>query len=87
MPRKPEMLAACGEKISGFADDIVERRIVIGHERSLLETTHDDLRCTVDAPSGGLPLTIYAETFETVRLGWTNLSQKLTTAVGRSEAD
>jgi hypothetical protein len=42
---------------------------VIGHERSPIETPHNDLRFAVEALSGGLPLTIYAERRTTVSLG------------------
>ena len=58
---------------------IVERRIVIGHERSPIETTHNDLRLAVEALSGGLPLTIYARRFESVRIGSDKFSSELTT--------
>ena len=36
-----------------FVDGAVEDGVVIAHERSPLETTHDDLRFAVDPPSGG----------------------------------
>jgi hypothetical protein len=63
-----------------FADGVVERRIVIGHERSPIETTHNDLRLAVNALSGGLPLTIYAESLESVRFGSDSFSGELTNA-------
>lgn len=66
---EPEAQVGRGEKIGDFADGIVERRIVIGHERSPIETPHNDLRFAVEALSGGLPLTIYAERRKTVSLG------------------
>jgi hypothetical protein len=66
---EPEAQPGSGEKIGDFADGVVERRIVIGHERSPVETTHNDLRFAVEALSGGLPLTIYAESLESVRFG------------------
>jgi hypothetical protein len=59
-------------------DGVVERRIVIGHERSPIETTHNDLRLAVETLSGGLPLTIYAEHLESVRLGSDDFSFVLT---------
>ena len=76
--RKPEAQVGRSEKIGDSADGVVERRIVIGHERSPIETTHNDLRCAVEALSGGLPLTIYAERLESVRLGSDNFSGELT---------
>lgn len=65
------------ENGSDLTYSLIERGIVIAHERSPLETTHDDFRFAVDAPSGGLstrfrsprPLTIYAENVENVRVG------------------
>lgn len=62
----------------GGLDGLVQRGIVIAHERSPWETTHDDLRWAVEAPSGGsyrpgIPpclLTIYAAMFESVRPGF-----------------
>jgi hypothetical protein len=51
---------------------------VIGHERSPIETTHNDLRFAVEPLSGGLPLTIYAESFESVRPGSDKFSSVLT---------
>jgi hypothetical protein len=51
---------------------------VIGHERSPIETTHNDLRFAVDSLSGGLPLTIYAESLKSVRLGSDKFSSVLT---------
>jgi hypothetical protein len=55
----------------------VERSIAIAHERSPLETTHDDLRLAVEPASGGCdrpgvvpcPLTIYAARARVVRVG------------------
>jgi len=52
----------------GLADRLVERGIVIVHERSPWKTTHDDLRDAAETPSGGWDrrgaqprlLTIYA---------------------------
>jgi hypothetical protein len=71
---EPEAQVGRGEKIGDFVDGIVARRIVIGHERSPIETTHNDLRFAVEALSGGLPLTIYAERWKSVRLGPDNFS-------------
>jgi hypothetical protein len=51
---------------------------VIRHERSPIETTHNDVRFAVDALSGGLPLTIYAGCWKSVRLGLDNFSGELT---------
>jgi hypothetical protein len=56
------------EDDGNFADCLIERGIVIAHERSPWETTHDDLRLAVEPASGGydrrgvLPrsLTMYA---------------------------
>ena len=76
--RKPEAQVGRREEIGDFADDAVERRIVIVHERSPIETTHNDLRLAVEALSGGLPFTIYAARFESVRLGPDNLSSVYT---------
>ncbi len=75
---EPEAQVGRGEKIGDFADGVVARWIVIGHERSPIETTHNDLRLTVDALSGGLPFTIYAARLESVRLGPDNFSSVLT---------
>lgn len=75
--REPEAQVGRGEKIGDFADRVVERRIVIGHERSPIETTHNDLRFAVDALSGGLPLTIYAGRWKSVRVGADNFSREL----------
>jgi hypothetical protein len=72
--REPEAQVGRGEKIGDFVDGVVARRIVIGHERSPIETTHNDLRFAVEALSGGLPLTIYAERWKSVRLGPDNFS-------------
>ena len=80
--RKPEAQVGRGKKIGDFADGVVERRIVIGHERSPIETTHNDLRLAVEALSGGLPLTIYAGRFESVRVGSDNFSRELTSNRG-----
>jgi hypothetical protein len=44
----------------------------------LFETTHNDLRFAVEALSGGLPLTIYAERWKSVRLGSDKFSRELT---------
>jgi hypothetical protein len=44
----------------------------------LIETTHNDLRFAVEALSGGLPLTIYADFWKSVRLGANNFSRELT---------
>ena len=41
------------ENCGGSSDGIVERGVAIGHERSPWKTTHNDLRLTVDALSGG----------------------------------
>jgi hypothetical protein len=76
--RKPEAQVGLGEKIGDFADGVVERRVVIGHERSPIETTHNDLRFAVEALSGGLPLTIYAESWKSVSLGPDDFSRELT---------
>ena len=76
--REPEAQVGRGEKIGDFADGVFERRIVIGHERSPIETTHNDLRLAVEALSGGLPLTIYAECWKSVRLGSDKFSRELT---------
>jgi hypothetical protein len=76
--RKPEAQVGRGEKIGDFADGIVDCRIVIGHERSPIETTHNDLRLAVEALSGGLPLTIYADCWKSVRLGSDKFSRELT---------
>ena len=51
---------------------------MIEHERSPIETTHNDLRSAVEALSGGLPLTIYAERWKSVRFGPDNFSRELT---------
>jgi hypothetical protein len=51
---------------------------VVEHERSPIETTHNDLRFAVEALSGGLPLTIYAESFESVRVESDKFSSVLT---------
>ncbi len=64
--REPEAQVGRSEKIGDFTDSIAERRIVIGHERSPIETPHNDLRLAVKTLSGGLPLTIYAERLESV---------------------
>ncbi len=61
----------------GGLNGLVQSGIVIAHERSPWETTHDDLRLAVEAPSGGsyrpgnspCLLTIYAAMFESVRGG------------------
>ncbi len=37
-----------------FGNGGVERGVAVAHERSPLETTHDDLRYAAEAPSGGL---------------------------------
>lgn len=66
-----------GEDGRGFADGVIERGVAIVHERSPLETTHDDLRLAVEPASGGcdwrgvLPcsLTIYARSLGSVRVG------------------
>jgi hypothetical protein len=58
-----------------FADGLIERGVAIAHERSPLETTHDDLRFAAEPASGGcdrrgvLPrsLTIYAARVRVVR--------------------
>jgi hypothetical protein len=34
-------------------DCLIERGVVIAHGGVLSETTHDDLRCAVETPSGG----------------------------------
>ena len=78
--REPEAQVGRGEKIGDFADGVVERRIVIGHERSPIETPHNDLRLAVETLSGEFPLTIYAERLESVRLGSDNFSRELTNA-------
>ena len=36
-----------------FVDGLIERGVAIAHERSPLETTHDDLRLAVEPASGG----------------------------------
>ncbi len=36
-----------------LGDGLIERGIVIAHERSPLKTTHDDLRLAVEPASGG----------------------------------
>ena len=85
---EPEAQVGRGEKSGYFADGVVERRIVIGHERSPVETTHNDLRLAVEALSGGLPLTIYAARFESVRVGANNFSGVLTkTVIAGGEAE
>ena len=66
--RIPDAKVGCGEKRRDFADGVVHKRVVIGHERSPSETTHNDLRFAVEALSGGLLLTIYAGVWESVRL-------------------
>ena len=76
--RKPGAQVGRGEKIGDFLDGVVERRIVIGHERSPVETTHNDLRLAAETLSSGLPLTIYAEHLESVRLGSDDFSSVLT---------
>ena len=76
--REPEAQVAGSEKIGDFTDRIVQRRVVIGHERSPIETTHNDLRFAVNALSGGLSLTIYAGHLESVRFGSANFSGELT---------
>ena len=57
---------------------------MIGHERSPLETTHNDLRLAFDALSGGLPFTIYAARFESVRIDANKFSGVLTNTTGRT---
>jgi hypothetical protein len=42
-----------GEDGRGLADGLIERGIAIGHERSPLKTTHNDLRLAVETLSGG----------------------------------
>ena len=59
----------CGEERSDFADGVVHERVVVGHERSPVETTHNDLRFAVEALSGGLLLTMYAGCSRCVRVG------------------
>jgi hypothetical protein len=52
--REAEPQVSGGEKIGDFVDSGVERRVVIGHERSPeLGTTHNDLRLAVNPLSGG----------------------------------
>ena len=47
--REAEPQMSGGEKIGDFVDGGVERRVVIGHERSPeLGTTHNDLRFAVN---------------------------------------
>jgi hypothetical protein len=77
---EPETQVGGREKSGDFADGVVERRIVIGHERSPVETTHNDLRLAFEALSGGLPFTIYAARFESVRIGANKFSRVLTNA-------
>lgn len=58
-----------------LADGLIQRGIAIAHERSPSKTTHDDLRCAIETPSGGwdrrgdvpCPLTMYAARFRNVR--------------------
>jgi hypothetical protein len=58
-----------------ITDGLIERGVAIAHERSPLETTHDDLRFAVEPASGGcdrrgvLPrsLTIYVAPVRVVR--------------------
>ena len=78
--REPQAQVGRREKIGDFTHSIVERLIVIWHERSPIETTHNDLRFAVEALSGGLPLTIYAERWKSVRVGSDNYSGELTNA-------
>ena len=52
--RKPQAQVGFGEKFGDLMDGVVERRIVIGHEGLLGETTHNDLRFAVETLSGGL---------------------------------
>jgi len=80
--REPEAQVGFRLKSGDFADGVVERRIVIGHERSPFETTHNDLRLAVEALSGGLRLTIYAESLKSVRLGAIKFSVLLTNSMG-----
>ncbi len=40
----------CGNLLNG----LIERGVAIAHERSPLETTHDDLRFAVEPASGGM---------------------------------
>jgi hypothetical protein len=82
--REPETQVSRREKSGDFADGVVERRIVIGHERSPFETTHNDLRLAFEALSGGLPFTIYAARFESVRIGTNKFSRVLTNTTGRT---
>jgi hypothetical protein len=56
---------------------------VIGHERSPVETTHNDLRLAVEALSGGLELTIYAARFESVRVGTNKFAGVLMVCIKR----
>ena len=51
---EPEAQVGRSEKIGDFGYGVVERRIVIGHERSPIETPHNDLRFAVETLSGGL---------------------------------
>jgi hypothetical protein len=45
--RKPKAQVGRDEKAGDFVDGVGDRRIVIGHERSPIETTHNDLRLAV----------------------------------------
>jgi hypothetical protein len=49
----------------------------------LFETTHNDLRLAFDALSGGLPFTIYAARFESVRIDANKFSGVLTNTTSR----
>jgi len=51
---------------------------VIGHQRSPIKTTHNDLRLAVEELSGGLPLTIYADCWKSARLGSDKFFRELT---------
>jgi len=42
--REAETQVGGSEKSGDFADGVVEGRMAIGHERSPVETTHNDLR-------------------------------------------
>jgi hypothetical protein len=70
--------AAPSARQGNSRDSVLERRIVIGHERSSYVTTHNDLPLTIEALSGGLLSIIYAKCFESVRLASDNFSRELT---------
>jgi hypothetical protein len=57
----------------GLRGPVRPRLSAVSHGRVLFDT-HNDLRFAVEALSGGLPLTIYAERWKSVRLGPDNFS-------------